>query len=119
MAMWGGRFTKGMDPEFALFQRALEVDWRLLGEDIGGSKAWAEALAEAGVLTREERDWLLASLRTIALAAENQDRPPADAPAEDVHTFVEDALSPAGAVAAKLHTGRSRNEQIATDLRLF
>ncbi len=119
MAMWGGRFTKGMDPEFALFQRALEVDWRLLEEDIEGSKAWAEALAEAGLLSREERDWLLASLGTIALAAENQDRPPEGSPAEDVHTFVEDALSAAGAVAAKLHTGRSRNEQIAADLRLF
>ncbi|HET6203273.1 MAG TPA: argininosuccinate lyase [Planctomycetota bacterium] len=119
MAMWGGRFTKGMDPEFAHFQRSLEVDWRLLEEDIEGSKAWAEALAEAGVLSREERDWLLASLGTIALAAQDQDRPPAGAPAEDVHTFVEDALSAAGAVAAKLHTGRSRNEQMATDLRLF
>jgi argininosuccinate lyase len=116
--LWGGRFSEGMAPEMVPLNRSLDVDGRLWRQDLAGSRAWARALAGAGVLTSEELDVLLEGLDRV------EDRLgeglPADAPDEDIHSLVERLLGEvAGPVAGKLHTGRSRNDQVATDFRLW
>lgn len=118
--MWGGRFEAGLDPGFEAFQRSLGFDRRLLAEDLEGSAAWARALGGAGVLDAGEVEALVVALGELdrELAA---DPSPLDASeAEDVHGFVEAALrGKVGDLAGKLHTGRSRNDQVATDLKLW
>jgi argininosuccinate lyase len=121
--MWSGRFREPLDPRFEEWQRSFGFDWQLLPQEIAASKAHASVLAAAGILTAAEcahvRDGLDAVLadcwdgpRRSTLASES--------PAEDVHHFVELELTERiGELALKLHTGRSRNEQIATDLRLY
>jgi len=121
--MWSGRFREPLDAQFESWQRSLPFDWRLLPQEISASQAHASALATAGILTKDE----LAKLRSAmdAIAAEYasdagnalvRDHPTA----EDIHHFVELSLvERIGPLGLKLHTGRSRNEQIATDLRLF
>jgi argininosuccinate lyase len=116
--MWGGRFTGGMAPEMAALNLSLTVDGRLWREDIRGSLAWAEALEGAGVITEEECAALLRGLHEVAQRIEREGL--AEAPEEDIHSVVERMLrEAAGAVAGKLHTGRSRNDQSATDVRLW
>ena len=117
-ALWGGRFTTGMAPEMVPFNLCLPVDGRLWREDIQGSRAWASALVGAGVISPEEGETLLSGL------AEVRDRIEAEglggAPEEDIHSAVERMLKEAvGEVAGKLHTGRSRNDQSSTDVRLY
>jgi len=117
--MWGGRFG-GATPADALdrLNRSLPVDHRLWPHDVRAAQAWAGALAVARVLTAAERDALVGGLDRVArrLAAGN----PAAEPDEDIHTLVERLLyEEAGAVAGKLNTGRSRNDQVATDVRLW
>jgi argininosuccinate lyase len=117
-ALWGGRFAAGMAPEMVPFNLSLPVDGRLWREDVRGSRAWARALARAGVLTPGELDALLLGLDTVAdrLGREGL----AGAGEEDIHSVVERMLGEAaGAVAGKLHTGRSRNDQSSTDVRLW
>jgi len=116
--LWGGRFTSGMAPEMEPLNRSLDVDRRLWREDIRGSEVWARALGGAGVLTASEVDTLLAGLKAVA---EDLGRTfPVDVPDEDIHSLVERLLKEkVGAVAGKLHTGRSRNDQVATDFRLW
>jgi argininosuccinate lyase len=121
--MWSGRFRSAADPQFEAWQRSLPFDWRLLPQEIAASKAHASALFAARVLTESET----AELRTAldAIAAEHESGAGKalirdHASAEDIHHFVELKLvERVGPLALKLHTGRSRNEQIATDLRLF
>lgn len=116
--LWGGRFSGGMAPEMEPLNRSLDTDWRLWREDLEGSRAWARGLAAAGVLTGEERDQLLEGLTGIE--ARFAAGFPHDAPDEDIHSLVERLLTEAvGKVAGKLHTGRSRNDQVATDFRLW
>ena len=118
--LWGGRFTSDEDPFFAEFNNSLSFDRQLLEVDIEGSLAYARALERAGVLSRKERLNVEKGLRHVL--AENRRDPQAIVRdrAEDVHTYVEEALSERiGALALKLHTGRSRNDQVATDLRLY
>jgi len=116
--MWGGRFATGPAPALDELNRSLPVDQRLWREDVAGSRAWVHALAAAGVLDAAERERLDAGLQLVAArlaggAAEG-------APDEDIHTLVERLLyEEVGAVAGKLHTGRSRNDQVATDSRLW
>jgi argininosuccinate lyase len=120
MAMWGGRFSKGMDPLFAAFQRSLPVDRRFFEHEIEGSKAWARALADAGVLSAPDRDALLRGLESVRAKVASNPSLLEESAAEDVHTFVEDALeAEIGPPARRLHAGRSRNEQVSADLRLF
>jgi len=121
--MWSGRFREPLDAQFESWQRSLPFDWRLLPQEIAASKAHASALFAAGILTESERSGLRAALDAIAAeyasdAGKTQVR---DHPAaEDIHHFVElSLLERIGPLGLKLHTGRSRNEQIATDLRLF
>jgi argininosuccinate lyase/amino-acid N-acetyltransferase len=118
--LWGGRFSSDEDPIFARFNDSLSFDRELLESDIQGSMAYARALERAGVFTRKERLSVERGLREIL--EENRKDPEivSRSPAEDVHSFVEEALSQkVGALALKLHTGRSRNDQVATDLRLY
>jgi argininosuccinate lyase len=118
--LWGGRFTSEEDPFFAEFNDSLSFDRELLEADIEGSLAYARALERAGIFTRKERRRVEAGLRGVL--EENRRDPKAilRSHAEDVHTYVEQALSQkVGALALRLHTGRSRNDQVSTDLRLY
>jgi argininosuccinate lyase len=116
--LWGGRFASGMAPEMEPLNRSLDVDQRLWRQDLSGSKAWAEALGGAGVLTAAEVDALLAGLE--AVEAQLEEGIPTGVADEDIHSLVERLLREAvGPVAGKLHTGRSRNDQVATDFRLW
>ena len=119
-ALWGGRFEGGLDPYFERFNRSLPFDRRMVDEDIVGSIAWGEALGDAGVLTSEEVVALVAALKKLREELSNDQDRIARAADEDVHSFVEREIRIAvGALARKLHTGRSRNDQVATDLKLW
>jgi argininosuccinate lyase len=119
--LWGGRFTGQTDPLMARFNASLPFDWRLWDADITGSIAWARAITRAGLLTTSERDQIVAGL--AALRDEIAPDPAAafaGASDEDIHSYVERRLTEQiGAAAGKLHTGRSRNDQVATDVRLW
>src|SRR5579884_1494075 len=119
MKLWGGRFETGPSQIFEEFSGSLHFDRNLIFADTEGSKAFARALARQGILTGEECDRLLAAFDEIAREA--QDPHYFDgASDEDVHTFVIRKLGEkAGALAGKIHTGRSRNEQVSLDLRLY
>jgi argininosuccinate lyase len=117
MKMWSGRFQQQPDAEFEQWQRSFPFDRLLLPYEVAASKAHAAALSRAGVLTSVELEATLNALDQIA----TEGVPPVDDPSiEDVHHYVESRVVLfAGEVGYKLHTGRSRNEQIATDLRLY
>ena len=121
--MWSGRFREPLDVEFEAWQRSIVFDWRLLEEEVAASKAHASALCAAKILTRDETTELRVALDAIAAehASEAGKALMCDhATAEDIHHFVEMKLvERIGSLGLKLHTGRSRNEQIATDLRLY
>ena len=121
--MWSGRFREPLDPEFENWQRSIGFDWRLLKHEVAASKAHASALFAAEVLTPKELEDLQTALDAIAAehsTPAGQAAVREHATAEDIHHFVELALiERLGALGRKLHTGRSRNEQIATDLRLY
>ncbi|MFN0008343.1 MAG: argininosuccinate lyase [Planctomycetota bacterium] len=118
--LWGGRFEGGQDPVFESFHRSLPFDRRLWREDVHGSVAWANALERAKVLSSADARAIVGALERIAAELEADPTPLERSPAEDVHTFVEGRLAElVGDLAKKLHTGRSRNDQVATDLRLF
>ena len=119
MKLWTGRFSGSLDVLAARLNNSLPFDQRLALEDVRGSIAWARALARAGVLTEEEAGLILQGLETIqeefnqaAFAYQDSD--------EDIHTAVERRLTEiVGPVGGKLHTGRSRNDQVATDFCLW
>ncbi len=121
--MWSGRFREPLDPEFEAWQRSIVFDWRLLDQEIAASKAHASAIAAAGILTKDELAVLRGALDSIAAehaSEEGKAKVRDHATAEDIHHFVELSLAArVGSLGLKLHTGRSRNEQIATDLRLY
>ena len=120
MKLWGGRFKGGADSEFARFNSSFGFDRRLIEADIEASLAHAEALLAAGVLTESEGSKMDQGLREIQRRAREDDGYLDSRDAEDVHSFVEAELVAAiGDTGYKLHTGRSRNDQVATDLRLF
>src|SRR5580704_16307678 len=114
--MWSGRFREPLNKQFEEWQRSFPFDWRLLPPEVEASIAHARAIEAAGILTSEELLQMEQGLRAVAklenIATNEQ--------AEDIHHFVELELTKQiGNLALKLHTGRSRNEQIATDMRLF
>jgi argininosuccinate lyase len=121
--MWSGRFREPLDGEFESWQRSIVFDWRLLPQEVAASKAHASALCAAQILTKSETTELRGALDAIAaeFASEAGQALVRDHPAaEDIHHFVELKLvERIGSLGLKLHTGRSRNEQIATDLRLY
>ncbi|MDX6558644.1 MAG: argininosuccinate lyase, partial [Blastocatellia bacterium] len=118
--LWGGRFKGEADPGFAEFNRSFGFDRRLFEVDVRASIAHCEGLAAAGVLTENEAQQISAALATI-LECGRSDAGYLDGPdAEDVHSFVEARLvEMIGDAGRKLHAGRSRNDQVATDLRLW
>jgi argininosuccinate lyase len=118
--LWGGRFDKAPDALFDAFQNSFAFDCRLLPYEIAVDRAWAKGLQRCGILTESETQQTLAALDKIAERAENDPVWMASSNAEDVHHFVEKALvEELGPIGWKLHTGRSRNELVATDFRLF
>ena len=121
--MWSGRFREPLDQEFEAWQRSIVFDWQLLDEEVAASKAHASAIAAAGILTLEELASIREALDQIAIDhadARGKSFVREHPVAEDIHHFVELMLTgKLGSLALKVHTGRSRNEQIATDLRLY
>ncbi|TKB48015.1 argininosuccinate lyase [Ferrimonas sediminicola] len=118
MALWGGRFSGPADSRFKQFNDSLPVDYRLVQQDITGSIAWAGALVQVGVLNELEHGQLIRALHQ--LAQEVTDEQILASGAEDIHSFVEQQLiAKVGDLGKKLHTGRSRNDQVATDLKLW
>jgi argininosuccinate lyase len=140
--MWSGRFREPLDRTFEQWQRSFPIDWRLLPQEVAASSAHAHMIAAAGILTPDELQKTLHGLASVGQRADNwahrisatSGEPEyetstqqiaaaiiASAPqAEDIHHYVELELTrEIGTLALKLHTGRSRNEQIATDMRLF
>jgi len=120
--LWGGRFEREPEARFDAFQRSFAFDRRLLPYEIAVDRAWAKALEPIGIFTASEVKQTLAALDKIAERAKNDSAwlEKVGAGAEDVHHFVEKALvEELGSLGWKLHTGRSRNELIATDFRLF
>ena len=117
--LWGGRFGKGPDPRFWALNASLEVDRRLALHDVAGTRAWVRALGRAGVLTREEVAALLQGLDRVE--AEFREGTFAFQPTdEDIHTAIERRLKElVGEPALKVHTGRSRNDQVVTAFRLW
>jgi argininosuccinate lyase len=119
MKLWGGRFGTGSSEVFERFSGSLHFDRRLLDADLRGSEAFARALERAGILNAEERDTIIASFERIRGQSHHPDFLHG-ATDEDVHTLVIRKLKEeAGAVADKIHTGRSRNEQVSLDTRLW
>ncbi|MFN0012509.1 MAG: argininosuccinate lyase [Phycisphaerales bacterium] len=119
-SLWGGRFAGKSDPLFKRFNDSLPFDYRLVREDIAGSIAWAKAIHGAGVISADELARLTGALQT--LHAEVDANPATIVPSgdEDVHSWVEAQLvKRLGDLGKKLHTGRSRNDQVATDLRMW
>ncbi|HUP63405.1 MAG TPA: argininosuccinate lyase [Thermoanaerobaculia bacterium] len=129
-SMWGGRFTEAPSALLRALNDSFAFDRELFAEDVQGSIAWAQELGHAGVLTSDEVTTLVDALRALTLEEGGRTSPPPSAMAdgtsalqseyEDVHSFVEAKLRERiGALAGKLHTGRSRNDQVATDLKLW
>src|SRR5438105_15347336 len=120
MKMWSGRFRQPLDTSFECWQRSFEFDRQLLRHEVAASRAHAKSLKNAGVLSSDELITILQGLQQIADKAASSADFLEDDEAEDVHHFVEKQLvALVGDTGYKLHSGRSRNEQIATDLRLY
>jgi len=119
MTLWGGRFSEPTDALLRQFGDSIAFDRRLAKTDIRGSTAYAKALAQANTISTEECSRLIAGLERIRTEFEDGTFQP-QRNDEDIHTAVERRLEEiAGPVAGKLHTGRSRNDQVTTDLRLY
>ena len=120
MALWGGRFTQDSDVRFKHFNDSLRFDYRLFHEDVEGSRAWAQALAKVQVLSETECGDLIRALNELEQEMSGREHEIAVAGDEDIHSYVERRLiEKVGALGKKLHTGRSRNDQVALDLKLF
>jgi len=128
MALWGGRFEGASDPLFRQFNDSLRFDAKLASADIFGSRCWAKALGRAGVLTDAEVDKLDVALESLDARVSDKPGPGGTggldeilaSGEEDIHSWVErELIKLVGDLGKKLHTGRSRNDQVATDLRLW
>src|SRR6266478_3155755 len=118
--LWGGRFEREPDKRFDAFQRSFSFDHRLLHYEIAVDRAWAKALQGIGIFSAAEVHDTLLALGNLAAQISSDPAFLESATVEDVHHFVESALvHDLGALGWKLHTGRSRNELVATDFRLF
>jgi argininosuccinate lyase len=118
--LWGGRFERAPDKVFYEFQRSFFFDRRLLPYELAVDRAWARALESVGILTRDDVHRTIEAIEAIGARAASEPAWLDASPAEDVHSFVETALvERLGPLGYKLHTGRSRNELVATDFRLF
>ncbi len=117
--LWGGRFTKETDRNVYLFNASIDFDKRLYAEDIEGSMAHASMLAAQGIISEKEKDDILDGLKKIKAGIEDGSLEITDE-FEDIHSFVESKLTGMiGDAGKKLHTGRSRNDQVALDMKLY
>jgi argininosuccinate lyase/amino-acid N-acetyltransferase len=120
MALWGGRFKGEASVQFKKFNDSLPVDYRMAVQDIVGSIAWAGAIYSVGVLSEDEHTRLVEALNELKASVEADPEQILTSDAEDIHSWVEGKLIEAtGDLGKKLHTGRSRNDQVATDLKLW
>ncbi|TCV93454.1 argininosuccinate lyase [Biostraticola tofi] len=120
MALWGGRFSQAADQRFKLFNDSLRFDYRLAEHDIIGSVAWSRSLVTVGVLTKDEQSRLEDALNMLLEEVRANPEAILASEAEDIHSWVEQQLiEKVGNLGKKLHTGRSRNDQVATDLKLW
>ncbi len=120
MALWGGRFSQAADQRFKQFNDSLRFDYRLAEQDIIGSVAWSKALVTVNVLSSTEQQQLEAALHALLAEVRANPEQILQSDAEDIHSWVEGKLiDKVGALGKKLHTGRSRNDQVATDLKLW
>jgi argininosuccinate lyase len=120
VTMWGGRFSEEPSALLRALNDSFAFDRQLIAEDVEASIAWAMELGASGVLQAEESQALVSALEEIAHNHSSADPLATDTAPEDVHSYVEDLLRQRlGPLAGKLHTGRSRNDQVATDLRLW
>jgi len=120
MALWGGRFKEKASVQFKKFNDSLPVDYRMAVQDIVGSMAWAHAIHEVGVLNDDELIRLTAALQELKASVEDNPKQILLSDAEDIHSWVEiQLIEKTGDLGKKLHTGRSRNDQVATDLKLW
>ncbi|MDQ6787865.1 MAG: argininosuccinate lyase [Acidobacteriota bacterium] len=118
--LWGGRFTGKADEKFVRFNRSFGFDWRLFAADVRGSAAHCEGLRRVGVLTKSEAAQIQNGLQKLLDESNEKKDFFTESNAEDVHTFIEMRLVIlVGDVGRKLHTGRSRNDQVATTLRIW
>jgi len=120
MALWGGRFKGQPSLQFKKFNDSLPVDYRMAVQDIVGSIAWAHSIHEVGVIDDDELLRLTAALQELKVSVEENPKQILLSDAEDIHSWVENQLiEKTGDLGKKLHTGRSRNDQVATDLKLW
>lgn len=120
MSLWSGRFDSEPDKEVFEYGKSLSVDRRLADDDITGSQAWAEALGRAGVLTPADVTILVSGLNDIRATLRAEPSLLDKAEDEDIHSFVErELIARIGDTGKRLHTGRSRNEQVSVDFRLY
>ncbi|WP_075431657.1 argininosuccinate lyase [Buchnera aphidicola] len=120
MSLWGGRFTEVSQKQFKIFNRSLSVDYRLVEEDIESSIAWSKMLYETGVLTDQEQNLIEKTLSDILKHHTHDINSILSSDAEDIHSWLEKILiDKIGSLGKKLYTGRSRNDQIATNLKLW
>ncbi|QCR37601.1 argininosuccinate lyase [Nissabacter sp. SGAir0207] len=120
MALWGGRFTQAADQRFKQLNDSLRFDYRLAEQDIVGSVAWSKALVTVNVLTQDEQQRLEEALTFLLEEVRANPEAIVQSDAEDIHSWVEQKLiNKVGDLGKKLHTGRSRNDQVATDLKLW
>ena len=119
-SLWSGRFAGDPDKEVFDFGKSLAVDKRLLDDDVTGSQAWAEALGRAGVLSAADVAAIVSGLEAVRAEVTRQPDLINRADDEDVHSFVErELVQRIGEAGKRLHTGRSRNEQVSLDTRLY
>ncbi|AWB52382.1 TPA: argininosuccinate lyase [Pasteurella multocida] len=120
MALWGGRFTQAADKRFKDFNDSLRFDYRLAEQDIEGSIGWSKALVNVGVLTAQEQQQLESALNTLLIEVRSNPQAILQDDAEDIHSWVESKLiDKVGNLGKKLHTGRSRNDQVALDIKMW
>ncbi len=120
MALWGGRFTQAADKRFKDFNDSLRFDYRLAEQDIEGSIGWSKALVNVGVLSAEEQQQLEVALNELLIEVRSNPQAILQDDAEDIHSWVESKLiDKVGNLGKKLHTGRSRNDQVALDIKMW
>ncbi|CAL4318287.1 argininosuccinate lyase [Buchnera aphidicola] len=120
MALWGGRFTQLSNQYFKKFNNSLHIDYRLVEEDILGSIEWSKSLVMVNVLTSKEQKKIEEALISLLKEVKNNSKRILRSDVEDVHTWVElELVHKIGSLGKKLHTGRSRNDQVSTDLKLW
>lgn len=120
MALWGGRFKQAADQRFKHFNDSLRFDYRLAEQDIIGSIAWSKSLVTVNVLSNDEQQKLEHALNELLTSVQHDPNQILQSDAEDIHSWVEQKLiEKVGDLGKKLHTGRSRNDQVTTDLKLW